>query len=105
MMKLNELDLTKSKISKTLDYDGFPLVLVLFHLVNKCISIIKLQENRYYTKNKKKEIKAIKIYSQFFDKVCRNRFSNNVYHTINELFFHMVLIFIQIWKLGFPTME
>ena len=36
---------------------------------------------------------------------CEQYFSNNVYHTFNELIYHTVFIFFKIWKHGFNKTE
>ena len=40
-----------------------------------------------------------------FFNVCKTNFKDNVYHTLNELIFHVTLNFMTSWRVGFSRAE
>ena len=75
-------------------FDGYPLVLVMFHMVHNCASLIDVKTPR---QNKK----LISQQKSTLEMVCKRYFGNNVYLALNEVFFHLISIFIISWRFGF----
>ena len=75
-------------------FDGYPLVLVMFHMVHICASLI---DGKLPRQNKK----LISQKRATLEMICKRYFGNNVYLALNEVFFHMLSIFIISWRFGF----
>ena len=82
------------------EYDGFPLIPVIFNIVHKSYEIMKVIK-----RGKNIKYKESKNHHNIFDGACKELFGDNVYHTWCELIFHLILTFVSIWHYGFNNLE
>ena len=96
---------TSQGVTKQFEYDGFPLILALFHIVNKSLDLIiteKIKDNRKISIH---QYRLHQEYKLIFKEVTQKLFGNNAYHALNEFIYHYIIIFIQIWKKGFSRLN
>lgn len=96
---------TSKGITKQFEYDGFPLILALFHIVNKSLDLITTEKLNGNTKIQINQYKLLKEYKKIFNEVTFDTFGNNAYHSLNEFIHHYILVFISTWKNGFSRMN
>ena len=90
---------------ETKDNDGFPIVQIMFDIVKECLNLIEIRPLNGKKSQTRNELRYWRHHQKVFGIVCEKYFSNNVYETFCEYFFHMIMNFQYAWKNSTEKMQ
>ena len=86
-------------------YDGFPLVAVLFEIVENCLNLLDIKANNATNKFAQHELSYWKHHRKVFFLICEKYFDNDVYETFQEYVYHMLLSFLFAWRFSAKNLD